>query len=278
MAELKKLIATHSVVLIDGGDAESFEVEHLPGAVNIPELAAYLADSSPEGLENMHHTFKEIFTRQGISSDKIVIIYEDGGDIQCRSTCRGYWLLTYLGHPRAGILKSGLIDWVNKGHPMERGRSNPEPVEFCLQPRSEMMATKDDVLKAIEDPSIVLLDNRDRPEWLGISASPKGVAPLPRAGRIPTARWIEWYEFIDMSASYLTFKKNEAIHAICAAQGIAPDDDIIIYCFKGRRAANSYVALKGAGFTRLRIYFASWNEWSRHMELPVDDRVLEEGH
>ena len=78
-----------------------------------------------------------------------------------------------------------------------------------------------------------------------------------------------------MSTRYLTFKPKETIHAICAAQGIYPDDDIIIYCFKGRRAANSYVALKEAGFKKIRIYFASWNEWARHPELPVDERVLD---
>jgi thiosulfate/3-mercaptopyruvate sulfurtransferase len=275
IADVKELIANGPVVLIDGGDAESFEVEHLPGAVNVPEIATYLADSSPEGLANMQDTFKDIFAGRGISTDKTAIIYEDGGDIQCRSTCRGYWLLTYLGHPSAGILESGLVAWAKEGLPMESGTACHVPAEFIVRPIPEMMASKEDVLKAIEDPSVVLLDNRDRAEWQGSAASPKGVVPVPRAGRIPTARWIEWYDFIDMSARYLTFKPKETIHAICAAQGIYPDDDIIIYCFKGRRAANSYVALKEAGFKKIRIYFASWNEWARHPELPVDERVLD---
>ncbi|MBA3004521.1 MAG: sulfurtransferase, partial [Desulfurivibrio sp.] len=36
------------------------------------------------------------------------------------------------------------------------------------------------------------------------------------------------------------------------------------------RAANTYVALKLAGFTRLRVYFASWNEWARDPNLPIE--------
>ena len=50
--------------------------------------------------------------------------------------------------------------------------------------------------------------------------------------------------------------------------------DMIIYCFKGARAANTYIALKLAGFKHVRNYYGSWNEWSRHHELPIDDEKL----
>ena len=44
---------------------------------------------------------------------------------------------------------------------------------------------------------------------------------------------------------------------------------LLIYCFKGARAANTYIALKLAGFKHLRNYYGSWNEWSRNASLPV---------
>ena len=62
---------------------------------------------------------------------------------------------------------------------------------------------------------------------------------------------------------------------MCAQKGFFPDDDIIIYCFKGARASNTFVALKEAGFSRIRNYFGSWNEWSRDENLPIDDKILE---
>ena len=54
-----------------------------------------------------------------------------------------------------------------------------------------------------------------------------------------------------------------------------PEDDIIIYCFKGARASNTFVALKEAGFNNIRNYFGSWNEWSRDPDLPIDEKILE---
>ena len=136
------------------------------------------------------------------------------------------------------------------------------------------MATKEDVLEAIHDSSIILLDNRDREEWLGKSSSPYGPDFAPRKGRIPGARWIEWYEFMERPLALPAFKNKEAIQGLCASQGIKPDDDIIIYCFKGSRAANTYIALKESGFQKVRVYFASWNEWSRDLDLPIDTSSL----
>jgi thiosulfate/3-mercaptopyruvate sulfurtransferase len=65
------------------------------------------------------------------------------------------------------------------------------------------------------------------------------------------------------------FKSSAEIIALCAQAGLYPDDDIIIYCFKGARAANTYIALKLAGFKHVRNYYGSWNEWARNASLPV---------
>ncbi|MEO0829940.1 MAG: rhodanese-like domain-containing protein, partial [Pseudomonadota bacterium] len=48
------------------------------------------------------------------------------------------------------------------------------------------------------------------------------------------------------------------------------ETEVIIYCFKGARASNSFLALKEAGVQKVGIYFGSWNEWSRDESLPID--------
>jgi thiosulfate/3-mercaptopyruvate sulfurtransferase len=60
------------------------------------------------------------------------------------------------------------------------------------------------------------------------------------------------------------------VQAECATAGIAPSDTVFLYCFKGARASNSFLALKQAGFTDVRMYFGSWNEWSRDPALPIE--------
>ena len=49
------------------------------------------------------------------------------------------------------------------------------------------------------------------------------------------------------------------------------DTPVIVYCFEGARASNTFVALEEAGVTDVRIYFGSWNEWSRDPALPIEE-------
>merc|ERR1712212_1353161 len=116
-----------------------------------------------------------------------------------------------------------------------------------------------------------LLDVRDEEEWLGLSSSPYGKDFTPRKGRIPGAKWMEWYRLMTADGKVLP---KEEVEALMTAQGIRKEDEVIIYCFKGARASNTLMVLKENGYERVSNYFASWNEWSRNMDLPIDEAVL----
>jgi thiosulfate/3-mercaptopyruvate sulfurtransferase len=45
---------------------------------------------------------------------------------------------------------------------------------------------------------------------------------------------------------------------------------VCLYCFKGARASNTFLALKAAGFKNVTMYFGSWNEWSRDESMPIE--------
>jgi len=267
--ETQALLDEGSALLVDIRDQDTFIEGHIPGAVNLPEIFSFLSESSQEGLAALRDTFAASFSRVGVSHDRKVIFYEDSFDTRYGASCRGYWLACYLGHRDRGILDGGFWAWQQYGLPEETGDTSPSPSRFLPQPNHGLMATKEDVFKAMGDPTTILLDNRDANEWLGQTSSPYGFDFAPRRGRIPGAKWIEWYSFMNRDA-IPAFRPAHEIRALCASQQIYPDSDIIIFCFKGSRAANTYVALKLAGFTRLRVYFASWNEWARDPSLPIE--------
>lgn len=268
-AEVERLRQEGRVTLIDIRDKVIYKQGHIPGAVNAPEVFYYLAESTPEGLAALHETFQQTFSRAAVTPGKTVIFYEDSLDSRYGSSCRGYWLLTYLGHPEVGILDGGFSEWRAAGLPVDAVPALPEPSDFRLKPRRDLIATKAEVLAALGSPATIILDNRDAEEWYGDSSSPYGVDFAPRMGHIPGSRWIEWYRFMNREP-IPAFRPPEEIRTLCASVGIHPDDDIIISCFKGSRASHSFVALTLAGFTRLRNYFASWNEWSRDPSLPIE--------
>ncbi len=80
LEEVQELISKDSAVLIDTGDAESFQIDHIAGAVNIPEVKSFLAESTPGGLIEMKEKFRSLFSKAGVSKDKTAILYEDGWD------------------------------------------------------------------------------------------------------------------------------------------------------------------------------------------------------
>ena len=268
--EVHALCRSHAVTLIDIRDRDRFLRGHIPGAVNLPEIFYTLAETTPAGLTALHERFEALLSRAGVSWDKPVILYEDSLETWCGASCRGYWLLTYLGHPRAGIIERGFTGWCFDGFPVATGETVPAPSAFAVDPQPQLLATRQQVLLTLESPDLVLIDNRDRDEWLGQSSSPYGIDFAPRKGRIPGARWIEWYRMMIQHLEFCTFRPAEEIRDLCAAQGITPQDDIILYCFKGSRSANTFIAMKRAGFTRVRLYLGSWNEWSRDFSLPID--------
>ncbi|MGU2420798.1 hypothetical protein [Burkholderia cenocepacia] len=71
---------------------------------------------------------------------------------------------------------------------------------FPVLSESELLVTTEQMLAALADPTIKLLDNRDKDEWLGESSSPYGKDFAPRKGRIPGSVWLEWYELMDTRA------------------------------------------------------------------------------
>lgn len=118
---------------------------------------------------------------------------------------------------------------------------------------------------------MILLADRDEDEWIADSSLPYGKNFVPRKGSIPGTVWIEWCEFMDEKGKYPAFKSIKEIVELCASRGIQLENEIIIYCFKDSRASNTYVALTLAGFKKVRVYFASWNEWARDPNLPIDE-------
>jgi thiosulfate/3-mercaptopyruvate sulfurtransferase len=273
-SEANERLKKGDALLVDVRDAEDFRKGHIPGSVNIPEMFTTLSMTTPEGLREMQDIFTPLLRNAGINRDQTVIVYEDCLHTRYGGSCRGYFQLRLFGHRDVGILDGGLSQWLEDGFPVTSDISPVVPSDFVPSLNPEFLATLEDMVAAIDDPNVKLLDNRDEDEWRGLSSSPYGVDFTPRKGRIPGARWVEWYEFIDTKQKIPHFKSGDEIRAICAQVGLDVNDNIIIYCFKGARASNTLIALQIAGFTKVRNYYGSWNEWSRRLDLPIDDELL----
>jgi thiosulfate/3-mercaptopyruvate sulfurtransferase len=269
--ELSALIAAGKTVIIDTRDPKCYAAGHIPGAVNLHEIFTYLATSTPQGMAELNKKFATAFGAAGLSGDEAAIIYEQSMETGFGQSCRGYFLLKYLGYPKAKILHGGLAAWIANDLPTSSTVVTAVAKTFPIDPSCNvLMVDKSAMATAIANAGIVKLDVRDVDEWIGESSSPYGKDFCPRKGRLPDARWLEWYRMMKPTPMGQMFKSKDEILAECATVGITADTPVYLYCFKGARASNTFVALKEAGIKDVRIYFGSWNEWSRDPSLPIE--------
>lgn len=142
-----------------------------------------------------------------------------------------------------------------------------------------------DLATRLEDGDVVLIDRRDRESFEAshipgavnahdiftylATSSPYGTDYCPRKGRIPGTRWLEWCRMMKPGKDGPVFKSKDEIMDKCQTVGITPDTHVILYCFKGARTSNIFIALKEAGVKDVRTYFESWNDGSRDPALPI---------
>ena len=270
--ELASLMESEPCVLIDTRDGDSYAAGHLPGAVSMHDIFTFLATSSAEGMHELTGKFADEFGAAGLSGEETAVIYEQSMDTGFGQSCRGFFLLKFLGYPKVKVLHGGYRAWAAEDMPVSTEAVTPTPKTFPVTDTGHnLMLDVADMQAALGDEKIVLLDVRDVDEWIADSSSPYGKDFCPRKGRLPGARWIEWYRMMKPSPEGPMIKSKDEILAECATVGITAETPVYIYCFKGARASNTFLALKEAGIKDVCIYFGSWNEWSRDPSLPIEE-------
>jgi len=274
--------AERDLIFVDVRSPDSFAQGSITGAVNMHDIFTYLLPtSSSADMAAMRAHFGDLLRAADIrcSPSEHVIVYEDGLTKLYGSSCRGYMVLKQMGHPTVSVLEGGYNAFLELS---EADRAIVATQRTTVGDVSEVsegetvgdwMCGHERVLEVVRgERKAHLLDVRDEEEWVGLSSSPYGKDFTPRKGRIPGAKWMEWYRLMSDDGTILPQKEVEAL---MTGMGIAKDDEVIIYCFKGARASNTLMVLQESGYHRVSNYFASWNEWSRNMDLPIDDTVLQ---
>jgi len=269
--ELYELLGDENLFIIDTRDALEYNQAHIPNAVNISEFFTYLSTSGSGGHGAMVRHFKSWLGYAGLKRSHRVVAYEDAMDNGYGQSCRARFLLKFFGQPMVHVLHGGFRAWASKKLPSDNKEPEIEPTTYEMHIDPTEMATTEEMLVAIDDLSTVILDCRDRAEWLGVSTSPYSSDFCPRKGRIPRAVWIEWYQLMYRDANAAWFKSKDEVLAIAQSVGITPESKVFVYCFKGARASNTLLALKNAGVTQIKNYFNAWNDWSRHPSLPIEE-------
>jgi thiosulfate/3-mercaptopyruvate sulfurtransferase len=257
--ELKSRLQDSRLVVLDLRPPEAYSNAHIPGARSFDIFGISLIDTRPDPLKAYLWLIEHLIQAKGINSDSTILIYDDVAGMR---SARLFWFLEFFGHDDVHVLNGGFTAWQAAGLPVtHEAVVVPEPGNFKMKQRRELLATVDDVLSRLKNPSTVIIDTRTDDEYTG-----KWVRAA-RGGAIPGTVHLEWTNNLDSNGF---MKSADELKQMYAAKGIVQGKEVIPHCHGGYRSAHTYLALRLIGYPNIRNYLGSWGEWGNRMDLPIE--------
>jgi thiosulfate/3-mercaptopyruvate sulfurtransferase len=232
-----------------------YEAGHIPGA-GFADLLGDLRDAtSPlEMALPTPEAFCDAMGALGVGDDSRVVLYDGNLSVWA---ARVWWMLRWVGFDRAAILNGGLVAWELEDLPLSTERSRRPPRTLTPAPRPGLIADRDEVLAAIDDEAVILVDTLMAEHYRG------DVALYARPGHIPGATNVPAFALFDERGG---FRPDDELAALLATdRGVRH----ITYCGGGIAASANAFAMTRVGFRDVAVYAASLEEWAANPENPL---------
>lgn len=231
---LRSEIRDNSVRVIDVRKDDEYKQNHIPNAVNLP-LANLLSDDSPDRAI-------KLFQSLGIDDETPVVVYDDTfGALASRVA----WTLEYLGHSDVSLLDITYGQWKSLGLENDNKIPSVDAKTLSMNLQPQILATADYLENAKQKEGVMLLDNRERLNFLE--------QHIPGAINIP-------YRTL-ASPDKILRPKNE-LKRLFENRGVRPESEIITYCGSvGTLSGLAFYALKSVNLPNVKLYVKSFKEW-----------------
>jgi len=253
--DLQKKLDAPDLRLLDVRDRADYAKGHIPGAIWVDLKSAQQISSTASGLTD-RAAWEKWIEPLGIGPATEVVIYDAQRQL---SAARTWWLLSYLGVKKVGLIDGGFPLWARQSRPVTTDTSKVASRPFRVEFQSARLATRDQVLNSLKSADGIV-DARSREEYTGQEVRSK------RGGHIPSACHLEWSGLVDAEGRFLD---AGAVRARLESLGIKAGRTVITHCQSGGRASVNAFVLERMGLPT-RNYYLGWSDWGNAGETPVE--------
>ena len=224
-------IRDNSIRVIDVRREGDYKQDHIPNSVNLP-LATLLSDDSPENV-------LKLVNSMGIDDETPVVVYDDTfGALASRVA----WTLEWIGHSNVTLLETTYGNWKSLGLENDSKVPDVSKKDHSLNLQSDILATSDYLESAKSREDVILIDNRERLNYLE--------QHIPGAISLP-------------------YRSKEDMKRLLGNRGVSGNSEIITYCGSvGTLSGLAYYALKSAELPNAKLYVRSFKEW-KNLQKPT---------
>lgn len=239
---------------------EDYTSSHIPNSryLHMVEDLVDLGGAHPYSLPKAENLMN-LLRREGINNNSKIILYSNNSP---KSAARVWWILTVFGLTDVKILNGGLPAWILSGFEPSSGYVLRNTGNFHPLINNKIIASKLDVIDAIDSEDILLINTLDIDLFTGNSGRHFG-----RPGRIPGSINLPYTSLFD-EHSFL-FHDDDVLYKILRDRGIFNSGQIIVYCGGGISATVLAFVLSGFNVPNVRLYHGSLLEWSKDITLPM---------
>ena len=206
--------------------------------------------------------FAAVMSRIGVGEGARVVLYDDFLGMYA---ARIWWMLRAFGFDNAAVLNGGWQKWTSEGRPVSTEPATYPPATFVPRPRPELIASKEDVLAAIGDEDVRIVNALLEPEYTGDPAFPHHYG---RPGHIPGSVNVPFARVVDMTGD-TRFVPADELRQRFAEAGALDSERVITYCGGGIAASQTALLLTLLGQENVAVYDGSMTEWGADPTLPL---------